>query len=637
MISARSPEEGLRRLQADDVDLVIQDMNFSADTTSGEEGETLFRAIRAQHTDLPVILLTAWTHLSVAVELVKAGAADYLSKPWDDSKLAATVANLLELGQATRELARRARRDRQLRRELEQRYDLRGIVFADAATERVISLACQVARADVPVLITGANGTGKERIAEIIQANSAARDGPFVTLNCGALPAELIEAELFGADASAYTGATRSREGKFEAADGGTLFLDEIGNLPPAGQVKLLRVLETGKFARVGSARERQVKVRVISATNADLQAMIRDGRFREDLYYRLNVIQIHLPPLAERTDDIVPLAEHFLAMGRSPSAAGAMDGQERPSGRTLSAPALAALRAHMWPGNVRELKNAMQRSALLASGREIGVADLGLPAAIGARSTTTDHEPDREAIEVARARGWRDRAGRGGSRAEPAGVVSPHGTARHRARMNAVMRDPMNRIYRRSSLAGRYALATCALVVFAIALAVSLESWFDSPVLAAAVTALVLIPLTLALARRQIAPALSLFRALGGTVTSYRDSDFSFGLAWPRNDELGDLVDAHNALGDALRDQRLALVQRELLLDTMVQNTPVAMLLVDSSGRVVYSNLAARKLLNDGRKLEGSGLAQLLQAASEPLREAIERGGLSVTLVIPE
>ena len=189
-------------------------------------------------------------------------------------------------------------------------------MWQDPATERILSLACQVARADVAVLISGPNGTGKERIAEIIQANSSVRDGPFVVLNCGALPAELIEAELFGADAGAYTGASKAREGKFEAADGGTLFLDEIGNLPLAGQMKLLRVLETGRFERLGSNRERQVKVRVISATNADLGAMIRAGTFREDLFYRLNLIELKLPALAARPGDILPLARGFLAAG---------------------------------------------------------------------------------------------------------------------------------------------------------------------------------------------------------------------------------------------------------------------------------------------------------------------------------
>ena len=384
-LRAASPEEGLALLAREPVDLVIQDMNFTADTTSGEEGVALFREIRKLYPDLPVILLTAWTHLDAAVDLIKAGAADYLSKPWNDDRLLATVTNLIELGQANRALGQRLQRERRARRELEQNFDLRGLVWADPATERVLSLACQVARADVPILITGPNGTGKERIADIIQANSMVRDGPFVVLNCGALPSELIEAELFGADAGAYTGASKAREGKFEAADGGTLFLDEIGNLPLAGQMKLLRVLETGRFERLGSNRERQVKVRVISATNADLAAMIRAGTFREDLYYRLNVIELKLPALAARPGDILPLAHGFL-----------------PRGKTLHPGAEAALLAHNWPGNVRELKNVMARANLLAQGDVIKVPDLGLPLPAHA---ALDAEPDREAITQALAR----------------------------------------------------------------------------------------------------------------------------------------------------------------------------------------------------------------------------------------
>jgi DNA-binding NtrC family response regulator len=385
-LRAASPEEGLAALARTPVDLVIQDMNFSADTTSGREGEALFRDIRARHPDLPVILLTAWTHLETAVDLVKAGAADYLAKPWDDRKLVATVRNLIELGEANRALTRARECDRGLRKSIAG-HDLLGYVFADAATMRAVHLACQVARADVPVLITGPNGAGKEGIASIVQANSSVRDGPFITVNCGALPSELIEAELFGAEAGAYTGANKAREGKFEAADGGTLFLDEIGNLPLAGQMKLLRVLETGRFARLGANREREVKVRVISATNADLPAMIRQGRFREDLYYRLNLIEIALPALAERRDDILPLAEHFLG------------GDKR-----LADEARAALLRHDWPGNVRELKNTISRAKLLAAGELIQARDLGLAAAASAAATAIADrgEPDRETIEAA-------------------------------------------------------------------------------------------------------------------------------------------------------------------------------------------------------------------------------------------
>lgn len=383
-LCAQSPEHGLAMLRQHPVDLVIQDMNFTADTTSGEEGVALFKHIRGEHPDLPVILLTAWTHLDAAVDLIKAGAADYLAKPWNDQRLVAAVKNLIELAQVSRALQQRVQRERQQKRELEAKYNLCGFVWQDSATERVLGMACQVAKSEVAVLITGPNGAGKERIAEIIQANSKVSAGPFVVLNCGAIPAELIEAELFGAEAGAYTGATRAREGKFEAADGGTLFLDEIGNLPLAGQMKLLRVLETGRFERLGSNKERQVKVRVISATNADLASMIKAGHFREDLFYRLNVIQLTLPPLAQRPDDIVPLAFAFLE-----------------SGKTLSSAAQECLQAYAWPGNVRELKNVMQRACLLSAGDEIKAGDLGLTMA-ARPAAPLEAEPDRAAIESA-------------------------------------------------------------------------------------------------------------------------------------------------------------------------------------------------------------------------------------------
>ena len=386
--SATTPEEGLALLQREAFDLVVQDMNFQADTTSGEEGAALFARIREGHPDLPVILLTAWTHLEAAVDLVRAGAADYLAKPWDDRKLLATVNNLLELSEARRELSRHRDAAHRRRQSLQGEFDLRGYVFADAASERMLALAGQVARSELPVLVTGPNGAGKEKIAEIVHANSAVKDGPFVALNCGAIPADLVEAELFGAEAGAYTGANKAREGKFEAADGGTLFLDEIGTLPPAGQVKLLRVLETGRFQRLGGNRERQVQVRVVSATNADLPALIRAGQFREDLYYRLNAIELKVPPLAERSDDILPLARHFL-----------------PPGKQLGEDAARALLAHPWPGNVRELRNSIQRAALLAPGALLSAADLALSAARRGESVAgvaAQQEPGREEIIAA-------------------------------------------------------------------------------------------------------------------------------------------------------------------------------------------------------------------------------------------
>lgn len=362
-LTAFTPQKGLAALAQERVDMVIADMNFSADTTSGEEGVALFRALRAQQPDLPVVLLTAWTRLESAVQLVKAGAADYIGKPWDNDKLLATVENLLELAETTRERERLRAEQHRRRARLAEQYDLCGVVFASDAMERVVELACRVARADVRVLITGPNGAGKERIAQIVHANSAIRSGPFVTVNCGAIPAELIEAELFGAEAGAYTGANRARTGRFEAANGGSLFLDEIGDLPLAGQVKLLRVLETGQFEMLGSSKTRTAQVRILSATNADLPTLIREGRFREDLYYRLNVIDIAVPPLADRPADILPLARHFLGEGLQ-----------------LSEDAVAALQAHDWPGNVRELRNSIERAKLLARAALVAAADLNLP-----------------------------------------------------------------------------------------------------------------------------------------------------------------------------------------------------------------------------------------------------------------
>ena len=388
VVTALSPQAGLDLLTREPISLVIADMNFTADTTSGEEGVALFRAIRDRNPDLPVILLTAWTHLATAVELVKAGAADYLAKPWDDAKLLATVENLLELAEAAREATARRAERRRRRDALAARFDLCGIVYGADSTERVVTMACQIARSDVPVMITGPNGAGKERIAQIVHANSSVKAAPFIAVNCGALPTELAEAELFGADAGAYTGSNRSREGRFEIAEGGTLFLDEIGNLPLSVQVKLLRVLETGDYQRLGSNRVRKARVRVLSATNSDLPQMIRDGRFREDLFYRLNVIELSLPPLTERSDDIDPLAEHFL----------------RDSAVQLSSDARDLLHAHHWPGNVRELKNVLERARLLCQNGVILPSDLGLVVQPRPVARSLD-DPSKEAIEAALAK----------------------------------------------------------------------------------------------------------------------------------------------------------------------------------------------------------------------------------------
>ena len=381
VVAADSAAAGLDALARESVDLVIQDMNFRREATSGEEGIALFRRIREQYPDLPVILLTAWTHLETAVELVKAGAADYVAKPWENARLLTTVRNLLDLHAARAENRAIHRRRALARSELAARFDLKGLVYESEAMHALASTAARVAHAGVPVLITGANGAGKEVIADVVQANSTVKAGPYVKVNVGALPDTLLEAELFGTEAGAFTGA-KARTGRFEAADSGTIFLDELGNLSAQGQAKLLRVLQTGEYERLGSNMTRKTRVRVIAATNSSLPQLIREGRFREDLLYRLNVIELEVPTLAARQEDILPLAQHFLEPGF-----------------TLAPDALRALGRYHWPGNVRELRNAIHRACLLSVDNIVTAKSLALP--IAPEPADGSHV-DRESVERA-------------------------------------------------------------------------------------------------------------------------------------------------------------------------------------------------------------------------------------------
>jgi len=381
VLGADSAAGGLDLLAREAVDLVIQDMNFRREATSGEEGVALFRQIRSQYPDLPVILLTAWTHLETAVELVKAGASDYVAKPWDNARLLTTVRNLLDLHAARAENRAIRRRRAAARSELAARFELSGLVYESEAMHALVATAARVAHADVPILISGPNGAGKEVIADVVQANSAVKKGPYVKVNIGALPDTLMEAELFGTEAGAFTGA-KARTGRFEAADGGTIFLDELGNLSAQGQAKLLRVLQTGEYERLGSNTTRKTRARVIAATNANLPQLIRDGKFREDLLYRLNVIELEVPPLAARPEDVLPLAQHFLEPGF-----------------TLSPDALRALARYGWPGNVRELRNAIHRACLLSVDNVVTAKSLALPVTV---EPADGSNIDRQAIEQA-------------------------------------------------------------------------------------------------------------------------------------------------------------------------------------------------------------------------------------------
>ncbi|HEX4826034.1 MAG TPA: sigma-54 dependent transcriptional regulator [Candidatus Polarisedimenticolaceae bacterium] len=341
---ASGPDEALAVLGASPVSLVLQDMNFSR-ATQGDEGLTLLSAIRERHPALPVILITAWGSIPLAVEGMRAGASDFITKPWSNVQVVQSVETALALAAPWPKAGAPAPRR------------FAGIVGEDPKLLRVLEMVARVAPTDASVLITGESGTGKELIAEAIHAASGRRDGPFVKVNLGGISATLFESEMFGHVRGAFTDARSDRRGRFELADGGTIVLDEIGELDPAAQVKLLRVLQDRTYEALGSSASRSVDVRVVSSTNRDLPDMVAKGTFREDLFYRLNLIALRLPPLRERAGDVRPLAEHFL------EAASKRFGRRQPA---LAPSAAAWLVARSWPGNVRELKQAVERAVLV-------------------------------------------------------------------------------------------------------------------------------------------------------------------------------------------------------------------------------------------------------------------------------
>lgn len=359
VLTADNEKKALMAVSHQRVDLVIQDMNFAQGITSGREGESLFNALKALNNDLPIILMTAWTQLETAISLVKSGATDYLQKPWDDVKLLDLVAKYSQQSQEKKKSDSSANNANHGNIKNSVTDDF---IYQSQEMHALIAQAAKVATAEVNVLITGANGAGKEKLADYIHQQSLRNHNAFIKVNMGALPHELMEAELFGAEKGAFTGANQARVGRFEAADGGTLFLDEIANLTLSGQMKLLRVLQTGEFERLGSNTTMKVDVRVLSATNADLSQAVKQGIFREDLYYRLNVIELHLLDLAQRKADIVPLAEYFIG-----------------SDYSLSEEANQALTAHQWPGNVRELENSCKRALVFATNNMLAADDFQL------------------------------------------------------------------------------------------------------------------------------------------------------------------------------------------------------------------------------------------------------------------
>jgi DNA-binding NtrC family response regulator len=387
-----SPAQVMAAVEEQDFDVALLDLNYARDTTSGHEGIELVGRLRALDPTLPVVVMTAWGSVEGAVAAVRGGARDYVGKPWDNARLLATLRSQIELGGALRRGRRLEIENRLLRRE-----GAPPIIMQSAAMRSVLDLIARVGPSEANVVVTGEHGTGKELVARTLHTASPRAHRPMVTVNVGGLSEGVFESELFGHERGAFTGARAERVGRFELADGGTLFLDEIANVPLAQQAKLLRVLQTGEFERVGSSRTRRVSVRLISATNVDLRAEAAAGRFREDLLFRIDTVEIHLPPLRERREDIPLLAAHFLERHahryRKP-----LTGFDRE--------ALEGLAAHAWPGNVRELDHAIERAVLLAPGDLVRAADLGLRPSDGGGLAALDQltldQAERELIQRA-------------------------------------------------------------------------------------------------------------------------------------------------------------------------------------------------------------------------------------------
>lgn len=353
---AETVEEALQQLQRDHLDLVLTDYRMP-----GQTGLDLLREIRKRQPDLTVVLMTAYGTIEGAVAAMREGAYDYLAKPIDLDELDLLIQRI---GERQRLLSE----NRMLREQLAERFSFTGIVSSSAAMDTVLNTAGRIAPSRATVLIRGESGTGKELIARAVHVHSTRSERPFIPVNCAALNENLLESELFGHEKGAFTGAERQRRGRFEAADGGTLFLDEIGDIPLSTQVKLLRVLQEQQFERVGGTEPLQVDVRVIAATNRNLEALIREGSFREDLYYRLNVVTIEIPPLRERREDVSPLLQHFARRWSE------QNDRKVPE---FSREAWDLLLKYSYPGNVRELENIVQRAVLLSRGNVITTDDL--------------------------------------------------------------------------------------------------------------------------------------------------------------------------------------------------------------------------------------------------------------------
>jgi len=363
--TASSPAGILAALDAREFDVALMDLNYARDTTSGEEGLDLLSRIQRLDGTLPIVVMTAWGSVELAVEAMRRGARDFIQKPWDNARLLAIIRTQIELSQALRRGRRLEAENRLLRDENRQR-----VIAESPSMQQVLQIVSRIAPSDANVLILGENGTGKGLIAQLIHSMSLRASRPMVTINAGGISEGVFESELFGHMRGAFTDAKSDRVGRFELANGSTLFLDEIANVPLSQQQKLLRVIETGEFEPLGSSRTRRADVRLISATNSDLSEEVAGGRFRQDLLFRLNTVEVRLPPLRERREDVPLLAQQFLRQ----------HGQRyRKKLSGFDAHAMQSLLEHSWPGNVRELDHAIERAVLLTQGPQVKAADLAL------------------------------------------------------------------------------------------------------------------------------------------------------------------------------------------------------------------------------------------------------------------
>ena len=604
-LAAAAPAEALEVVASQAPQLVLQDMNFTRKTT-GEEGLALLREIRARRPELPVVLMTAWGSIALAVEGMRAGASDFITKPWTNPQILQAIDTALGLAAAPTSEGSLPGRE-----ELDAAFDFGNLVGEDPRLLRILRVVGRVAPTDASVLITGESGTGKELIAEAIHRNSRRKAGPFVKVNLGGISAPLFDSEMFGHVRGAFTDARQDRKGRFEVAGGGTIFLDEIGELDPAAQVKLLRVLQDRTFEVLGSSTSRTVDVRVVSATNRNLADMVARGQFREDLLYRLNLIALHLPPLRERSGDIPRLAGRFLQ---------AVAQVHRRGDLTFSPAALAWLQAMAWPGNVRQLRQGIERAVLMGQTRRPAGGGLHQQRrGRGPRGGRARRQPPRGGEhDHGRDRAGHDRqvAGPPRRQPQPGGRVAGPEPGRPLPPPGEIRHPPVK-------LHARFVLYV--VLVNAAAGAVAAPFLVTNPIWLVAAEGVLLVSLLVGL--RLVRGLFRTLAVIQDGAQFLQEGDFTARLRATGQPELDRLVGVYNQMVDHLRDERARLQEQHHFLAQILEQSPSAIVVLDFDGAISLCNPAALRLLGAegsppaGRRLSDfppeATLAQTLAALS--------------------